>query len=152
MLEGALEQLVTHYRSRLGDALEGVVLYGSRARGDAHPDSDLDLLLIAKQMPSDPFERARLLNTPRLAAGVPPVSARGLTTDEYERDIAAVDLDIAVDGRILFDSNGYMADRLSLIRQRLQEAGLYRDAELVWRWRSWPKRQDWAITWQGVRV
>ncbi len=152
MLEAALRELVTHYRSRLGDGLEGIVLYGSRARGDAHPDSDLDLLLVTKTLPSDPFERACLLSAPRLALGSPPVSVRGLTTDEYERDIAPIDLDIAIDGRVLFDSNGYMAERLSLIRQRLKEAGLSRDSELVWRWRSWPKRRDWAITWQGVRV
>lgn len=29
-----------------GDRLQGVVLYGSEARGDAEPDSDIDLLVL----------------------------------------------------------------------------------------------------------
>ena len=152
MHEGMLQELVKHYRSRLAEALEGIVLYGSRARGNARPDSDVDLLLVATALPDDPFERSRLLSAPRLGYNQPSVSTRGLTTHEYERDIASIDLDIAIDGQILFDKVGYMAERLSLIRRRLDEAGLFRNSELVWRWRRWPTRSDWAVTWEGVRL
>lgn len=31
-----------------GDRLQGVVLYGSEARGEAEPDSDIDLLVLLK--------------------------------------------------------------------------------------------------------
>lgn len=44
-------QTVEHFASRLGNALGGDLralwLYGSRARGSAHPESDIDLLVIA---------------------------------------------------------------------------------------------------------
>ncbi len=150
--ETLLNELVTHYRSRLSDSLQAVVLYGSRARGSANLQSDVDVLIIAASLPGDPFERSRLLHPPRCAQNDPAVSIRGLTTNEYERDIAPLDLDIALDGRIIFDRCGYMQERLALIRQRLNEAGLFRDSELVWRWRRWPTRPDWAITWEGIRV
>ena len=32
----------------LGDRLEAVYLYGSRARGDAQPDSDIDVLVVLR--------------------------------------------------------------------------------------------------------
>ena len=44
------DELLNEIKSRLlaafGDRLQGVVLYGSEARGDAGPDSDIDLLVL----------------------------------------------------------------------------------------------------------
>ena len=44
------EELVDEIGSRLrevhGERLKGVVLYGSEARGDAEPDSDIDVLVL----------------------------------------------------------------------------------------------------------
>lgn len=46
------EELLGDIKSRLraahGDRLCGVVLYGSEARGDAGPDSDIDVLVLLK--------------------------------------------------------------------------------------------------------
>lgn len=48
----ALRQALFEAKERLqetyGDRLRYVVLYGSRARGDARPDSDVDLLVVLK--------------------------------------------------------------------------------------------------------
>jgi uncharacterized protein len=38
-----------------GDRLERVVLYGSRARGDAKPDSDYDIAVFIKDPSTSPF-------------------------------------------------------------------------------------------------
>mgnify|MGYP005844734693 CR=1 FL=1 len=35
----------------LGERLAGVYLYGSRARGEAHPDSDIDILVVVRGEP-----------------------------------------------------------------------------------------------------
>jgi predicted nucleotidyltransferase len=46
------EELLNRIKDRLedayGDRLQGIVLYGSEARGEAEPDSDIDLLVLLK--------------------------------------------------------------------------------------------------------
>ena len=42
----ALEEAASRLRSDYGDRLRQIVLYGSRARGDAIEDSDVDLLVV----------------------------------------------------------------------------------------------------------
>jgi len=42
----AVTDFITKMRSRFGKRLRDTVLFGSRARGDAHPDSDYDFLAV----------------------------------------------------------------------------------------------------------
>lgn len=154
-------ELVAEYERRFGDRLVALVLYGSRSRGDGNDDSDVDLMLFVDELPADPFERAALVRAPLFNPHDPPVSVRAMTREEYERDIAPLDLDIAVDGVILFDSErpglgahgtGYLHSRLELIRQRIAEAGLYRDRALTWRFCVEPTRRDWQVSWGQVVI
>lgn len=46
-------------RKVYGDQLEGVWLYGSRARGDNRPDSDLDVLVVKRSKNFDPRNELR---------------------------------------------------------------------------------------------
>jgi predicted nucleotidyltransferase len=48
-------------RRLYGDRLVEVVLYGSHARGDAHPDSDVDLAVILDHVVS-PWEELRRMD------------------------------------------------------------------------------------------
>lgn len=43
-----------------GNRLKDVVLYGSSARDEAHPDSDIDLLVVLDMVPSRQAELARM--------------------------------------------------------------------------------------------
>src|SRR5438046_433931 len=43
-----------------GDRVERIVLYGSRARGEAHPDSDYDVAVFLKDMADRRAEERRL--------------------------------------------------------------------------------------------
>jgi predicted nucleotidyltransferase len=47
-LQMILRTLRQKLAQTLGDQLERVVLYGSRARGEARPDSDIDVLVVVK--------------------------------------------------------------------------------------------------------
>ena len=47
-LQVLLDQLREKLRGALGDNLERVTLYGSQARGNALPDSDVDVLVVLR--------------------------------------------------------------------------------------------------------
>jgi predicted nucleotidyltransferase len=47
-LQVILRTLRQKLAQALGDQLEQVVLYGSRARGEARPDSDIDVLVVVR--------------------------------------------------------------------------------------------------------
>ena len=52
-----------------GDLLHSVWMYGSRARGDHQPDSDLDLLLVKTSREADPRDSLRRKLRRRLSSG-----------------------------------------------------------------------------------
>lgn len=45
-LDELLKQIKSRLQALYGDRLKGVVLIGSEARGDARPDSDIDILCL----------------------------------------------------------------------------------------------------------
>ncbi len=47
-------------RELYGERLKQVLLFGSWARGDAHPESDIDLLVVLDRVESRSEERARM--------------------------------------------------------------------------------------------
>lgn len=48
-LSAILKEIQTELSRLLGDQLEAVYLYGSHARGDAHPGSDIDVLVVLRK-------------------------------------------------------------------------------------------------------
>lgn len=80
VLDEVVRRLVTAFRP------ERVVLFGSRARGEAGPDSDIDLLIIAESR--DPIH-VRIAHAQRALRGLPvAVDVFVCTPDEvafYER-------------------------------------------------------------------
>lgn len=146
---GITELAVAALRSELGDRLVAVVLFGSRARGDALPESDWDLLVIAKGLPQHPFDRHVLLKRLLPADLRGEISILAKTPEEFESSLPALYLDVALDGRILYDPRGYAADRMGTLRRMIDEAGLYRErtaAGDVWQWRN-PPLGPWSLDW-----
>ena len=134
----------------LGDRLVAVVLFGSRARGDAHAGSDWDLLVIARGLSASRFERC--LEIQRIL----PVEFRGAvsvlakTPEEFTSHLPSLYLDVALDGQILYDPHGFAADRLASLKRTMDRAGLYRERTAdgdVWRWRKQPSGH-WSLQWE----
>jgi predicted nucleotidyltransferase len=138
-------------RAGLGERLVAVVLFGSRARGDHRPESDWDLLVIAEGLPERPFDRQLFLNR-LVSACRAPVSVIARTRQEFESHLPSLYLDIALDGRILYDPTGYASLRLAHLRRLIDAAGLYRErtpAGDMWKWKKQPQG-PWVMTWEKI--
>lgn len=59
-LDPVLQRFRTAVRETYGDRVARIVLFGSRARGDAQPDSDYDVAVFLRDMPDRIVEMYRL--------------------------------------------------------------------------------------------
>jgi predicted nucleotidyltransferase len=151
-LRETLAPLTDALHEQLGERLVAIVLFGSRARGEADAESDWDLLVIAEGLPPKVFDRHLFIKQllPQTWRGV--TSALAKTPEEFDSAIQSIYLDIAVDGIILTDKKNYMADRLALLNRQLESQGLYRVREggdMLWRWAAAP-RDEWSFEWNGL--
>jgi len=85
--EQILQQIKARLQSAHGDRLRGVVLYGSQARGDAQPDSDVDILVLLDgdtDYGRDLLTNLEALYPLALEIGRR-ISAKPASIDEYEK-------------------------------------------------------------------
>lgn len=144
-------RIVEMIANGLAERLVAVVLFGSRARGDASETSDWDLLVIAEGLPPRILDRN--LHLKQL---LPPewrgrVSILAKTPEQFQGAVASLYLDIALDGQILYDPRGFAAERLLALRRRIDRLGLRRERTpegFDWRWER-PPAGPWSISWKG---
>lgn len=125
----------------LPDRLIAVVLFGSRARGEASGTSDWDLLVIAEGLPPKAFDRSLYLKEflPSQCRGS--ISILAKTPEQFHGAVSSLFLDIALDGQILYDPRGFASELLHGLRRRIQQLGLRRERTpegFDWRWDSPP--------------
>ena len=148
------KSIVEFLYQKLGEDLIAVALFGSCARGDFHAGSDIDLLVIAQNLPANRVDRLMFLNDIIISCHVrkwPGFVAK--TRKEFMSDFPALYLDFGLDAKVLYDSHGFLRQCLERIREITAEAGLYRVSTahgFSWRWKKRPKR-GWEITWEGYR-
>jgi predicted nucleotidyltransferase len=150
--QGTIEKKVVEaLQTALGTNLLSIVLFGSQARGEARMGSDWDFLIIAEGLPKKAFERHLFLKqlAPNDCRGE--VSFVAKTPEEFEAYLSSLYLDIALDGKILYDPKGYAFQRLTLLRQLIKRKGLVREKsgkEMCWQWTREPT-QPWALEWEA---
>jgi predicted nucleotidyltransferase len=146
-----IDRAVEAYRAALGDDLVAIALFGSVARGQARPHSDLDLYVVTR-------ERVSVLLDPRLdrvqdlhrsaeyaalrELGFRPDPAPVLHTVAELVTHPWILLDIADHGVILHDPEGVLGRELAAVRRRLVELGSRRVEQPDGSW-YWELRPDW---------
>lgn len=134
-----LEALGAHY----GPQLVTVAVFGSVGRGTQREDSDIDLLIVARDLPRGRMARVEtfLPVEERLAAWLAPPRPELLSvslspifkTPEEVEEGSPIFLDMVEDARILYDEGEFFGGYLARLRQRLAVLGSRR----VWRGSTW---------------
>ena len=146
-----LDRVVAEYRAALASDLVALACFGSVARGEARPESDLDLYAVTRSRVSvllDPrLERLQKLRESgeyqRLAAeGYRPDPMPIFHTVEQLRSHPWILLDIAHHGVVLFDPDGILATELEAVRRRLRQLGARRIERPDGSW-YWDLKPDW---------
>ena len=131
-----LNNMLKIMKEEFKDDLISVVVYGSVARGDNRNDSDVDLLIIMKNLPKDSMlKRIRLFETKvedklnldeywkmGYYISLSPV----LKTPEEAEKFSPLYLDMVYDAVILYDRNYFFTRILQKLRDRLKELGAER--------------------------
>lgn len=151
--DNLLAEVTTALRQNLRDALVSIILFGSRARGEAHEHSDWDLLIIARDLPTKQFQRYILLKKSLPVTWRGEVTILAKTPQELEAHLPSLFLDIALDGIILYDAEDYARKKMAALRQFIQRQGLRRervDRDWFWRWEHFPGF-NWSLSWEKVQ-
>ena len=148
-LNARLQHLAREYtealKETLGDRLVSVVLFGSVARGEAGPTSDIDLFVVLEEAPAGMRRRRALLEPARerLTPALEALWQQGIYTDfveiirsrEEARRFHPVYLDMTEEAIILYDKDAFFAGLLERLRRRLQELGARKKRiGRVWYW------------------
>ena len=142
-----LDRFVHHVQAAWGENVVSIVLYGSVARGEAGPESDVDMLLILEE--ASPIYRERLRSLfPILRQlrkqscwraledqGVfPSLSVLVLSREEADQN-RCLYLDMIEEARVLVDRDSFFEGRLNVLQSRLRELGakkVRRDGAWYW--------------------
>jgi hypothetical protein len=129
----------------IDDNLTSVILFGSVARGEAGPQSDIDLLVICRKLSRSVFRRREVLEPIRdkLQVTLDHLWAQGwyadfsdiIRTETEAEKTHPLYLDMTEDGMFLFDRGGFFAAILARVRERLSTLGAQR--RQVGRLRYW---------------
>ena len=141
--DSLIEALLAACQAHYGERLVSLAVYGSVGRGTQRFDSDLDCLLVVKDLPRGRMRRIREFEAveTQLAPRLRALAGTGIVTEpspvfktpeEVERG-SPLFLDLTQDARLVYDRDGFLARHLEGFRQRLDRLG----ARRVWRGNAW---------------
>ncbi|MFN4896824.1 MAG: toxin-antitoxin system HicB family antitoxin [Pseudomonadota bacterium] len=105
--------IITKATRQFGQAFIGLLLYGSRARGDAYDSSDTDLMVVVDH--SVKIERRLYQTWDTLLPDYASLTIAHIPTTA--RDAGSLWLECALDARIIYDPTGALRRRLDEIRE-----------------------------------
>lgn len=144
-----LELAVVKLFEALGCRLESIVLFGSLATGKARPESDIDLLVVARDLPEKYSERTSIIREAVSSSLMDELVMRAwrergvyadldiLLMNVREADVThPFYLDLARDCVIIYDRNGLMSRKIVEVREKLEKMGAKRfeEPDGSWYW------------------
>ena len=131
-LNSLLSELTIKLEKKLKENLISIVLFGSVARGEFRRDSDIDLLIICKDLPYSISERIELFTQIEDSlVSLKRLEKRGyflslsplLRTEKEANRISPLYLDMVTDAKILFDRNNFFHSIISRLKLKLKKYG-----------------------------
>lgn len=109
-----LNELLDRYKKKL--ILRLVVLFGSRARGDYTDSSDIDVLVVADDLPKDPRESFAVLRDINFI-NVHPI---GLNTEIFLKKLregSVFILEVLDEGKIMYADNEFQEQVMNIYKE-----------------------------------
>jgi predicted nucleotidyltransferase len=126
-LRALLEPFLQEVRGAYKSSLTAVAVFGSLARGTAGPDSDVDLLIVAEDLPRGRLPRVQQFLPVEEALSARYPAFRTLQLSPIFKTPAEVELgsplfwDMTEDAILLYDRNGFLQNHLEGVKRRLRE-------------------------------
>ena len=146
IVEELTGKVVESLQSRLGERLVSVILFGSYARGQSGPDSDVDLLIVVEGLPASSLERQSFLipllmeiENPYRESLKPtgwfPYVSTVLKTPEEADCVSRIYFDMVEEAKILFDREDFFRTVLRKVQARLKDLGAIKiQVGRMWYW------------------
>jgi uncharacterized protein len=142
-VERLLVELSDNVRSHYGPRLVSLAVFGSIGRGTPRPDSDVDLLIVAEDLPDGRMARVNQFAPVEQALAATLADGRRLsffnecspvfkTPDEVLAGSPLL-LDMVEDARVLVDRDAFFQAAIDRLKERLARQG----ARRIWRGNAW---------------
>ena len=123
----AVDEVVRQAKSVLGDALVGIVVFGSWARGELAPSSDIDLLIVAAARVPIRRELYRRWDEHPISWQRHPIEPHFVHLPDATRSPSGLWAEVAMDGRVLVDAEAQVSAYLAVVRQAVALGQLRRE-------------------------
>ena len=132
-----LNRLTSLCKEHYGERLISLAVFGSVGRGTARPDSDIDLLLVIRDLPNGRIARVKEFAAIETALGTATKGRIELSpvfkTPEEIANGSPLFLDMVEDVRMLFDRDDFFKNVLKNLKERLKKLG----ARRIWQGNVW---------------
>lgn len=139
-----LDRYIARLKQRFGDDLVSAVLFGSHARAQARPESDIDVLLVIRGLPPNRFERYTGFRDAarRVSEEFGDRVAAIVVTPEEAVHVKPYYLGMLSGHVVLHDREDFFAGVLERLRRRLAELGSRRYVDEDG-YEYWDLKPDW---------
>lgn len=122
-----IREFVEQVKNVFRDNLVSIVLFGSVARGDCREDSDIDMLVVMRNLPQSFFKRIDLFipiieKARENASSKPLIQVYPLTVDEAAKN-RPIYLDMLTDAIIIYDRDKFIEKVLERLWLKLKGLG-----------------------------